>query len=77
MVTYRVHCSDCGWIKEFDEGALRRDTPLEESAKKRRAGHLSANDCPPSEVSVQRQKPCGEYHALPCGSDRECPEAES
>lgn len=43
--TYYVHCRACDWYKEFDEGGYRQETSLEESAKKRLAGHISQQGC--------------------------------
>lgn len=43
--TYYVECTACDWRKEFTSGALRSETELPESGKKRLAGHMSNNPC--------------------------------
>lgn len=43
--TAECWCDDCGWSVEFSEDAYLRSPALEQSARRRIAGHLSASDC--------------------------------
>ena len=48
----RVRCHDCGWVVLVEHGALQKETPIKESAKKRRAGHIAGKGCPAHQVKI-------------------------